>query len=79
MASSATSSFLTLTTPRLQMSFALCSNGRDKLEERAIKESNPLAILKARYPEDWGDKAHLELSGDIAIHVHRGPKTEGEG
>ncbi|MFB3133793.1 MAG: hypothetical protein ACE10K_14845 [Rhodothermales bacterium] len=43
--------------------------GRDALEARALKHSDPLEILGRRWPEDWGKKDRSEIGGDIVVRV----------
>lgn len=56
--------------------------GRDLLEARALKNSNPLEILERRWPEDWAKRERHELGGDIRVTVEWATdkdKKEGEG
>lgn len=43
--------------------------GRDVLEERALKSSNPLEILERRWPEDWAKPDRSDIGGDIRVTV----------
>ncbi len=43
--------------------------GRDLLEARALKSSDPLEILGRRWPEDWGKRDKHEIGGDIVVRV----------
>ena len=43
--------------------------GRDVLEARALKSSNPLEILERRWPEDWGKPERSEIGGAIKVVV----------
>ncbi len=43
--------------------------GRDILEGRALKNSDPLEILGRRWPEDWGKKDRDEIGGSIVVRV----------
>ena len=43
--------------------------GRDALEARALKQSDPLEILGRRWPEDWAKKDRAEIGGDIRVTV----------
>jgi len=43
--------------------------GRDALEARALKSSDPLEILGRRWPEDWAKKDRHEIGGEIKVTV----------
>ena len=56
--------------------------GREKLEVRALHNSDPLEILGRRWPEDWGKRDKHEIAADLVVRVEwatEKDKKEAEG